>query len=290
MRRAIPFAQKLIDRTSKHVAQVHFSFAVLPSGNMPTVTVGGEKAGTYEVKTEVFRRNLAPMFSYISAWNYWRYRREEKCKMVIDAFSSKETYAWRELTKSCDIVVVSHGDEVHPLISYADIVAFLTDVKLYNAEEDGRQLTKPNLEKAWDGVFSVEATYIDVSAISKIKWINDDQIDYTPYLQKPTVFFISDDLSAKGVNTEIVEEPVKAVKKSKRMMAMQPVKDAIRLAALSGYSFRFYDPYQDEKYVADGDIVVYMGEASKKTAEYLDDGFDIEIIKAKNVKNKLKNL
>jgi len=289
-REAIPFAQKLIDRTHEHVSMIHFSYVVLPYKDTPAVTVGGERTGTYEVKTETFLRNLGPMFSYISAWNYKRFRRDEECRLVIDAFSSKETTAWRDVEKSSNIVVVSHGDEVHPMISYADIVAFLTDVKLYTAEKNNRWLTKQNLEKAWENVFRVDATYIDVSSISKIRWINDDQIDYSSYLQKPTVFFISDDQSVKGINSGLANEPIKSVKKSKRMMAMQPVKDTIRLAALRGYSFRFYDPHQDEKYVADGDIVVYMGDMSKKVAEYLEDGFDIEIVRAKNVKNKLRGL
>jgi hypothetical protein len=290
MFRAIPFAQQLIDKTSSFVAGLHFSYAVLPSIKMPVVTVGGEKSETLEVKTEEFLRNLGPMFSYISAWNYWRHRKDEKCKLIVDAFTSKETYAWRDLVKSSDIVVVSHGDEVHPMISYADLVAFLTDVKLYNSEKENRWLTKTNLEKVWEGVFNVESTYVDRSSISKIKWINNNHIDYSRYLQKPTVFFLSDDLSQKGINSDIVNEPVKILKKNKKMMAMQPVMDAIKLAALSGYSFRFYDPYQDEKYVADGDIIVYMGEMSKKTALYLEDGFEVETIKAKNVKNKLKGL
>ena len=290
LREAIPFAQKLIDRTHKHVTMIHFSYVVLPSKNTPTVTVGGEKTGTQEVKTETFLRNLGPMFSYISAWNYWRYRRDEKHKLIIDAFSSKETFAWRDIARSSDIVVVSHGDEVHPMISYADLVAFLTDVKLYSADKESRFLTKKNLEKVWDGVFSVESTYIDVSSISKVKWINETQIDYSSFLLKPTLFFISDDISIKGINSGLVEEPVNTVKKSKRMMTMQPVKDAVKLAALNGYSFRFYDPHQDEKYVADGDIIVYMGDMSKRTAEYLEDGFDIEIIQAKRVKDKLKGL
>lgn len=289
-KRAIPFAQKLIDLTCQHIVGIHFSYMVLPPKKVPTVLVGGERSGTYEVKTEKYLRDLGPMFSYISAWNYWRYRRDEKFKLIIDAFSSKDTYAWRDISKSSDIVVVSHGDEVHPMISYADIIAFMTDVKLYGADKDKRHLTMSNLEDVWKGVFSVETTYINASSLPSIRWINEDQIDYSSHLQKPTVFFISDDNSVKEVNTGVTDVPAKTIKKSKRMMAMQPVKNAIELAAITGGSFRFYDPYLDEKYVSDGDIVVYMGDNSKKLAKYLEDGYDIEIIRAKNVKDKLRSL
>ncbi|MGE0014929.1 MAG: hypothetical protein AB7S83_01910 [Candidatus Methanomethylophilaceae archaeon] len=285
--RAIPFAQKLIDKTSRYISKIHFSYVILPPKKKSTIKVGGERTGTYEVKTEEFLRNLSPMFSYISAWNYWRYRRDEEVKITVDAFSSKETYAWRDISKLSDLVVVSHGDEVHPLVSYADIVAFMTDVKLYVSK---KRLTKQSLEEVWEDVFSSEANYIDASSLRSIRWLNENQVDYSPYLQKPTLFFISDDSATDGINSGFIDKSKITSKKSERLMGMQPVKNAIKLAALKCYSFRFYDPHLDAKYVCDGDIVVYMGHVSKGIAEYLEDGYDIETFKAKDVRNKLRSL
>jgi len=230
------------------------------------------------------------MFSYISAWNYKRRRREEDSQLIIDSFGSKETIAWRDLTKFSKISVVTHGDEVHPLISFADIIAFLTDVKLYNAEIPNRKLNAQNLEKAWSGVFDVDCAYIDSTRIKKIAWINNDHIDFSKYLLKPTIFFISDDISAAGINEEVTSVPDVSMKKGKRMMALEPVKNAIDLAARKGYSFKFYDPYIDVKNVSDGDIVVYMGEKSKQLAKYLEDGFDVKLYRAKDVKRELSSL
>lgn len=284
---AIPFAQKLIDRTSKYISKIHFSYMVLPPKKFPSITVGGEKTGTQEIETEKFLRNLGPMFSYISAWNYWRYRRNENHNLIIDAFSSKETYAWRNLSESSELTVVSHGDKVHPMISYADLVAYMTDIKLYR---DRLSLKKPDLESIWRGVFSVETTYIDITSISSVRWLNDNHINYLPYLQKPTVFFIADDDLTNGINSEYFDGTKTKVKKSKRMMNLQPVKNAIKLATLKGCSFRFYDPILDERYVSDDDIIVYMGHKSKRLAEYLEDGHHIEVLRARDVKNKLKGL
>jgi len=284
--KAIAFAQKLVDATSKLVAHIHISYVVLPPKTINEVLVGGERCAEYPVKTEAFLRNLGPMFSYISAWNYNKCKKTEECKLVIDSFGSKETTAWRELTRSSDISVVSHGDEVHPLISYADIVAFLTDAKLYDTKQS---LSIENLENIWAGVFDVKCRYIDVTRIRKIKWLNEKEIDIREYMLKPTVFFISDDPDRVGVN-DINEKPKAIEKKSKRLMELTSVRDAITFAAVRGYSFRFYDPYQDEKYVCDGDTIVYAGNKSKELSEYLADHFEVKIFRARDIKSEIKGL
>jgi hypothetical protein len=286
MSKAIAFAQQLVDATSSHISLIHFSYVVLPPKTINEVTVGGERCAEYSVKTEDFLRNLSPMFSYISAWNYARFRKNEKSEILIDAFTSKETTAWRELTRSSKISVVSHGDETHPLISYADIIAFLTDIKLYSNKWG---LTTQALENIWKGVFDVSSTYIDVSFIHKIKWLNEEMIDIKKHMLKPTVFFISDDLDIVGVN-DITEKPLAPVKKSKRLMELKPVRDAIVFASIRGYSFRFYDPYLDEKYVCDGDVIVYAGNRSKELSEYLADQYEIRIYKARDIKKELRGL
>ena len=293
MSRTIAFSQQLVDAVKEHVSLLHFTYVILPPSATPEVSVGGNRCPESKIKTEDFLRNLGPMFSYISAWNYKRYRKEEESKLMIDAFSSKETAAWKELTKYSDISVVSHGDEVHPLISFADIIASLTDAKLYGADVPYRHLNVQNLKKAWDGTFKVEVTYIDANHLNKIKWNSNDHIDYTKYMLKPTLFFISDDLNVTGINEDIIpasKSPSASIKKGKRLMELLPVKNAINLAALNGYSFRFYDPNMDAKYVQDGDVIVWMGNKSKDIAEYLEDGFDVKLHRAKEIKRLLSSL
>ena len=291
MNKAIPFIQQLVDATSKHVTSIHFSYVILPPKDVADISVGGEKCAEYKVKTEDFLRNLGPMFSYISAWNYKRWRKDEGGMIIVDAFGSKETIAWRELTKTNKISIVSHGDEVHPLISYADLIAFLTDVKLYNSKLlRDRKLTLKNLEKVWKGVFKVDSAYIDLNYVNKIKWVNEEHIDIKKYMLKPTIFFISDDPDKEGVNEVTTISDYSPMKKSKRLMELRPVKNAINFAALRGASFRFYDPYLDEKYVADGDVLVYAGDKSKKIANYLSDSFDVEVYKAREIGKKLSSL
>jgi hypothetical protein len=63
-----------------------------------------------------------------------------------------------------------------------------------------RALNPQNLKQAWNETFEVEATYIDGNYLKKIRWSTDDHIDYTKYMIKPTLFFISDDLNISGIN------------------------------------------------------------------------------------------
>lgn len=64
--------------------------------------------------------------------------------------------------------VVVHGDDVDPLISFADLVAFMTDVKLYCADKNHRILKPENIEYVWRDVFDVEVRFIDRNALHKI--------------------------------------------------------------------------------------------------------------------------
>ena len=289
--KAMAFAQQLIDTMSEYVTSVHFCYVILSSRNIPKITVGGNNCPEYEVETEDFMRNLNPMFSYISAWKYQRYHRGFDCKILIDSFRSKETIAWKELSKNPNIVIVPHGDDVNPLISFADIVVFMTDVKLYSADPRNRTLNSQNLKVIWKGVFNVHSSIIGENFLNKVKWINENLVDFKKYLLKPTVFFMADDLKTDDINKEIfskaTEEPI-SKKKSKRLMELQPVREAVEYAALHGCSFQFFDPSTDSKNIYDNDIIVYMGDKSRQLATYYEDGFDIKIYKAKEIRKYLK--
>jgi len=286
--KATAFAQQLVDAVSEYVSLLHFSYVILPSKSVPEVTLGGNRCPEYKIKTEDFMRNLNPMFSYISAWNYKRYRWKDESKLLIDSFRSKETLAWKELIKYSNITIVPHGDEVNPLISFADIIAHMTDVKLYNSEIENRRLSLQSLKNIWNGTFEVESTYIDETYLNKVKWTNDKQIDLKPYLLKPTVFFISEEPKTDGINEGLIQvDSEKTTKKSERLTGWKPVREAMDFATLNGYAFQFFDPNTDHKNINDGDIIIYLGEKSKQLATFYEDGFDVNIYKAKEVR-KLK--
>jgi hypothetical protein len=50
----------------------------------------------------------------------------------VDGFRGKITYAWEDLLSKTSPVVYPHGDECNVFISTADMIASLTDKKLYD--------------------------------------------------------------------------------------------------------------------------------------------------------------
>jgi len=69
---------------------------------------------------------------------------------------------------------------------------------------------------------------------------------------------------------------------------MPAFRAATKYAYLKGGSVQFYDPYQDARLVGDGDIIVYMGDNSKKIAKTLADAYDIEYMRARDVRKKVE--
>jgi len=144
------------------------------------------------------------MFSYISAWNFIRRHIHSDYDLYIDSFRSKFTLAWDELVKYKSPKVFPRGDECNPFISFADIIAFLTDVKLYTSTPSHRRLTKENVEYVWkDYNFEVDCHYLDESIYSKFKWYNNELIDIRPYLAHPIVFLLIDQIEQFDISPKL---------------------------------------------------------------------------------------
>lgn len=99
LRRAIPFVDKLIQRLDDYIEHVFVSYVILPPKDIPYVEVGGNKNPVKKRDTYTFLRDLSPMFSYLTAWQFVKYTNLTP-ELWIDNFSSKSTPAWNELLYS----------------------------------------------------------------------------------------------------------------------------------------------------------------------------------------------
>jgi len=298
LRKTIRFCDELITRLSDHISKLHICYLILSKEKHPTVKVGGSKSPEKEIETPKFLRNMQPMFSYITAWNFQR-RNKEKYNLLIDGFSSKETIAWRELINyNENITIYPHGDECNPFISVADIMAFLTDAKLYNVDRDHRHLFPENVEFIWEEYsFEIDCFFLDDKIFSKYKWEGEDLIDISDYLARPVVFVIVDEIEKllpKHISNQYQTTfdgdvfPSKERKFKKILQKLPPYQYALKYAIEKGGCIQFFDPKIDSDKVRDGDIVVYAGETSKKIADTLSDIFDIEVLKLKELKSKIE--
>lgn len=218
-------------------------------------------------------------------------------EIFIDNFSSKATVAWDELISIKSPRIFPRGDECNTFISFADIIAFLTDAKLYSAQPEYRKLTPQNVEQVWSNYsFEVDCRFLDYGLYSKYKWYNNDHIDTRPYLAHPIVFLLIDEMGQTEFRSKILppsqtELPSEKPKKFREVIQRMPPYHAALIYAYSlGGSVQFFDKFIDADKITDGDVVVYVGEASKKTALTLKDAFDIEVFQLVELRKKVKNM
>jgi hypothetical protein len=293
-RRAIPFCDKLIQQLRRYIELLHFTFVVMPPADVPFVTVGGTKSPLREVKTAEFLRNLQPMFSHIAAWNYFGKVREGDAEVQLDGFNSKQTYAWADLINIVKPRIFPHGDECNPYIMVADIIAYLTDSKLYIQK---LKLEPSSLQKVWEPYgFQTETHFLDASNVAKYRWYSDDPIDLTPYLAHPLVFLLVDELEKLQPNPPPMEEeegelpevssaPVTEEKRFVKLIRrMEPWYAATAYAYHKGGAAQLFNFHMDRKKVQDGDIMVYVGPKSKELAESFSHMYDIEVLSAKELR------
>lgn len=125
-------SDELIKSIQHLIDSVYFSFVVLPSATIPTIEVGGYRSPKKEIPTFDFLRKLSVYFSYITAWNYLGIESRQNEKILIDGFNGKRTSAWDDLERVTKPIIYPHGDECNPFISTADMIASLTDKKLWD--------------------------------------------------------------------------------------------------------------------------------------------------------------
>lgn len=171
---AIPFCDKLIYKLRHYIDSIFITYVILPPNEFPTIEVGGFKSPNMLIKNAHFLRSLAPMFSYITAWAYYGRHAYDGEELHLDSFNSRQTYAWADLTNIVKPKICPHGDECNPYISIADIIAYLTDAKLYNYK---KKLQADVLKEIWSGYgFNVDSRYLDINQITKYRWHSDDEI------------------------------------------------------------------------------------------------------------------
>ncbi len=288
LRKAIPFADHLITEIAPFIDYVHISYVILPPNKVSSVRVGGLYSPIEEIKTEDFLRNLPPMFSYLTAWTTLS-KYDGNTMYHIDSFSSKNTRAWDDLTMRLEdnIKIYSHGDECNPLISLADLIAFLTDIKL---KMQKLHLKPENVEKIWKDHFPVNVRFLDDKVLNKYVWYNDGKINFSRYLAHPMVFILVDRIKEYFKGVVQVNDEEREIKFSKVLPKTEVYINAATYAFMLGGSFQLFDPYIDTDKIRDGDVMVYVGENSKKIAKTYQDMYDIEIIRGKDLRAKINEI
>jgi len=268
--KTIKIADELLKVLQELIDKIYFSYVILPSDKFPNIEVGGYRSPKKDINTFDFLRQLSVYFSYITAWNYIGIDSRKSELLLIDGFNGKRTPAWDDLTTKVKPIVYPHGDECNVYIATADMVASLTDKKLW---DNFMKLTPEAINQVWkDYSFKIETHFLDAKLLSKIKWTSDEQIDLTEYYAKPTIF-----LKADSYKTDDIKH-----------LSVYPY--ATILARKLNGCVQGFDKTIDTPKIKDGDIFFYAGKEAETMASTLKDMYDIEIMPLKKLKEKINPL
>ena len=301
-RKATAFADKLVSSVQGMIEGVHCSFVVLSPKKHPTVTVGGGGDPTRTVETRPFIDSLGPMFSYMTAQSYVHAAKKipTGLDIRIDSFVSKQTRAW-DILEKLKPRVYWRGDECDAAIACADMLAFLTDAKLYSAY---LKLEPDNVRMVWEPYsFDIDVSVYGRSNLWSYAWYSKNPINIYPYLAKPTVFLAIDDLAdpapggagadpdaacdaAAGAPCRSEPRPIpfrRAMKQSDTYVA------AVRRAFDMSGSLKIFKLDEDIHSVRDGDVFVYIGDRSKRVGESLRHAAEIEVVSGLDLRRSIKS-
>lgn len=300
--KAIAFTDKLVSSIQDTIEGMHCSFVILPPKIHPTVTVGGNGDSTRAIPTRSFIDRLGPMFSYLTAQSYvyTNKRVPGDADIRIDSFTSKPTRAWDALAKHRPRVYWK-GDECDATIACADLLAFLTDAKLYSSR---LKLEPDNVREVWEPYsFDVDVSVYGHGNLWSYAWYSNKPVDIGPYLAKPTVFLSIDNLAdpapagsdegqddegdaESNVQDDTGPAPISfpvAIKRSDTYVA------AVRRAFELSGSLKIFKLDEDAQSVRDNDVFVYIGDRSKRVGRTLQHSVDIEVVSGLELRRSIKS-
>jgi len=262
-------SDELLKAVQHLIDSVYFTYVILPSASIPEVEVGGYRSPTKTIDTFDFLRQLSVYFSYITAWNYLGIETRKNELILIDGFHGKRTPAWDDMIEKTKPMIYPHGDECNVYVSTADMIASLTDKKLW---DNFLRLIPENIAEVWKGYsFDVKVHFLDQNILSKIKWNSDEHIDLSEYYARPIVF-----MKADGFKTDEIKK-----------LTVYP--EATMLARKLNGCVQGFDKEMDSSKIKDGDVFVYAGKEAEALAATLKDLYEIQILPFKELK-KVKSL
>lgn len=265
--KATKICDSVIKDLEKFIDRMFVSYVVIPKETQ-YIEVGGYGCPIERMRTPDFLRFVSHMFSYMTAWAYSGRHLRENDAYLIDHFTGEMTTAWKDLSAFPDLKIYPGGDECNELISVADIFAYLTEKKLW----DAKMWLKPeNVEQVWSSYeFDTEVRFIDEDTLSKIRPFSKEPINVVDSLVRPMVF-----VSVTGIGfSRLTRDPRVSV--------------AAYACSLEG-AFESFDKFLDSSKIRDGDVFVYAGEEAKMLAASFKDMFDVQVYSVRELREKDAN-
>lgn len=296
--KAVAFADKLVTSIQDAIEGMYCCHVVLPPKKYKTIKVGGTQCPAEHIQCRSFIDKLGPMFSYLTAESYIHGAKgaAEHTEIRIDSFVSKQTVAWNNLEK-LNPKVYWKGDECDPAIACADLLAFLTDVKLSKGR---RRLDHSAVSEVWEPYsFDASVGTYGHSNVGICAWYSNEMIDLRRYRARPTVFLSVDELwdpsRPSGKEPHIPQggegaagpEP-RAVTFRQTVRQLDVYDAAVRHAFGLGGSFKMFNFREDFQFVSEQDVFVYVGDNSMKVGRTLQSMMDITVMSGADLRRLVK--
>ena len=180
------------------------------------------------------------------------------------------------------------GDECDAAIACADLLAFLTDAKLYSSY---LKLEVDTVSEVWESYpFDVTASVYGHGNLWSYAWYSNDSINIRPHLARPIVFLsidnlvdpapgtVPDDRGGEGGASSGSAHASERIPFSKVVRQSDTYNAAVRRAFELSGSLKVFKLDEDFQSVRDKDVFVYIGEKSKSVGKALQDSVDITVM------------
>lgn len=199
---------------------------------------------------------LDPYFPLIGIWRYRDYLRQNVDEIFVDGVTSKPFDGWREI-QDLPIKIMFSGDKCNPLISTADILAYLITLrskKRYriSRNKEKSKYTPDNLLSMLPELKNkIKVAIINEKAFRYISPLTNKGLNINYKLKHPIIFLLKD--KSQYLTTEVLES----------LPNFNLIYD---FACSKGASVKFYDKDEDKGRMEKGDYIVYFSEEGKKAA------------------------
>ena len=265
--KAIAFWEKLLTELQDFIVKLNVYYTILPPSKIKKVKMyGAQKSRVKEVDALDFLRRLNPAYVHCCAWKYTQDNVSLPQDMLLDYFEYEVTEGWNALIERVKPKIYYHGDKCNPFISLADIFVMLVDVRLYRKKIG---LSSENIVKAFEDIdVNVLASPIDLRHLKYVSPYRNQKIDTAPYIARPLIVIIPEEIEQAS---------------GRRIIEDSPLMDAVLDRAVDmDASVKFFDPNIDAKVIKKGDIAVYIGPESEKTALLLKRTHGVEVMNEKD--------
>lgn len=191
-------------------------------------------------------------FPAICIWRINKFLEDNNICCLVDNFSLKLSDAWKEIEqKNLPIKVFFSGDKCNSLISTADIIINLLQLRLAKARKfyqyGNFRSVLPELNNK---VFEYSISHRHYNSISPL---SKKLINLRNYINHPVFYVLNENkfLDSEGLKND------------------DALNKIYNIASHKCGCVKIYDKSGDKNYIKDGDFIIYFGEEGKKFVEVL---------------------